>query len=370
MVLFFLLCLFTSGKKAQWDKGLLLFAGVVLASTVFSANRGISVDYLRGVVETLIIFSVIKTFLVSEERLKKLFGLYVAAFLVFGVWGISSGGKISSFQPLGNEDSYGPFMSIGIGFAYYLARLAKGKMQRIIYLMTLAVCLLGVVVSFARGTFLSGLLLAAILVLRSESKGKWIVKGVIIGAICLLVVMMFAPDYYTRYTDEVATIWEMGTEEDTANDRVYLWTKAWEMFLDHPLIGVGPGCFGFQLPKYSDFQETQQWGVTRLTYGRAIHNIYFEILSELGFLGIAAFLLVLVTFSRANSQMVEMARASGSTKYLILARALEAGMVALLANGFFYNMLIVTWFWDLCILNAALMRVYHEEKSELVRTGA
>ena len=60
--------------------------------------------------------------------------------------------------------------------------------------------------SFARERFLSSLLLAAILLLRSENKGKSIAKGIIIGTFCLFGVMMFAPDYYTRYSDEMAAI--------------------------------------------------------------------------------------------------------------------------------------------------------------------
>jgi hypothetical protein len=92
-------------------------------------------------------------------------------------------------------------------------------------------------------------------------------------------------------------------------------------------------------------------------------------LSELGFLGIGAFLLILVNFRKANSKMLKTARTSGLTQNLNWSRALEAGMVAFFGKRFFYNMLILTWFRDLYILNAAMMGVYHKEKTDLVHIG-
>jgi O-antigen ligase len=136
------------------------------------------------------------------------------------------------------------------------------------------------------------------------------------------------------------------------------------MFLDNPLLGVGPGCYGFKLQSYVTRASAEEWGVRYQMYGRALHNIYFELLAETGIMGITAFLVLLYIFRRRNVSIRKTAARLVSIKARVAtdalgnvhcyALALEGAMIAFLANGFFYNLLYYSWFWDILILNTLL----------------
>lgn len=347
---------------------------VVFVATIFSANRGISVDILRGISETFIVYSILITVLPSKD-INKLFIIYIFAFIFFSVWGIIGGGLIRNFMPLDNEDSFGPFMCVGISFAYYIQRVYENKTIKILCFITFILCLAGAVVSFARGTFLSLLLLLIMIFLRSGNKIRLAASTVFLAIIFLITLNVIFPDFYKSYSNEMATIWEHGAEEATAKERIYLWKKAWDMFVDHPLIGVGPGCYGFRLPRYYNQEDRWDWNIGYYqTFEKAVHNIYLQIMAEMGLLGILSLLMILYYFGKRNLFARAFARKilktnnsqnfNDSLKIGIsgvnYSLALEGGMMAFLANSFFFNLLYFTWFWDLLILNTLIYQQMKE----------
>lgn len=67
--------------------------------------------------------------------------------------------------------------------------------------------------------------------------------------------------------------------------RYDLWSVAWRMFLDHPLLGVGPGHYRSLFPSYHPgLLDGQYWG--------SAHNLFLHYLAERGLLGFAALLAV------------------------------------------------------------------------------
>ena len=73
----------------------------------------------------------------------------------------------------------------------------------------------------------------------------------------------------------------------SAEQRWELMQKAWAVFLDHPLTGIGAGQFqNFAYPG-----EKRTWRVT--------HNAYLQIGAEIGILGLAAFIYLIVRAFRA-----------------------------------------------------------------------
>jgi hypothetical protein len=85
----------------------------------------------------------------------------------------------------------------------------------------------------------------------------------------------------------------------------------------------------------------------------------------LGLLGLSAFAGLLYSFRKRNmfirgtteqdskeeSNNGKVAQEKTFGQYGL---ALEGSMVAFLANGFFFNLLYYSWFWDLIILNTVL----------------
>ncbi len=376
LLLLFLLCLAISRQKIRIDWCMLWFSVVVCTSTAFSENRGISFGIMRNIIETLLIYTYASTFINSEKSIRKLFFLYIAAFAVFSVWGIVQGGMVKAHLHIDDEDAFGPFMSIGIAISYFVAQREVG-LRRFLCYVTLFLCFAGAIASFARGTFLSMMLLLFYIFMRTEEKAKLIRRVIVIILICSSLALLTIPGYIEKYSDEISTIWSEGAKEGTGKDRMYLWTRGILMFLDYPLLGVGPGCYGHKISSYITQQSADEWGVRFQMYGRAIHNIYLEILTDMGFLGLSAFLSLLYVFRRRNlytKQYGKVAKGEGSQKKAAkpsipafhYALALEGGMLAFLANGFFFNLFYYAWFWDLLILNTLLyLRISNNESSSV-----
>ena len=82
------------------------------------------------------------------------------------------------------------------------------------------------------------------------------------------------------------------TDAGNLKNRFWFWENSWQMLQEHPL-GVGPGNWRSYLPKYGlDRADNRvQNGIT--TINRP-HNDYLWVATELGWLGLAAFLAVFV----------------------------------------------------------------------------
>lgn len=365
MLLAFVAYLFVSSNKVRFDKPMLWFTVAISLSTLTAQNFGIAFSYMRGTFETLLIYAVISTFVSSEESFNKLVKIYLWSFVFFGIWGIGTGGKVSAMLPLDDEDSFGPFMAIGFALSYYLLSARDPGGQWRLRRFAFVISFLGAVASLARGTFVSLATVAGYVFLRSKNKIGLAFRSAVAGAAVVMLAWTFAPKFADEYWTEVSSIWLEGTKEKTANDRLYLWTRAIAMFADYPVLGVGPGCYGHKVPDYITQESANEWGVRFQMYGRAIHNIFFQILSETGTAGVLGLTALLVSFRKRNvvarriarglkahaESKAESDRISSIEQYCL---GLEAAMVAFLVNGFFFNLLFYSWFWDMLILNSLL----------------
>jgi O-antigen ligase len=108
-------------------------------------------------------------------------------------------------------------------------------------------------------------------------------------------------------------------------------------------------------------------------YGRALHSIYFQILSEFGTAGAVIFVVMLVQFwTRCNVLLKPAAaerwkRAGGQGDLRSLALGLESGMVGFLASGAFFNQLFTVWFYGLLIMCTLLYYMVVPPKNAMPR---
>lgn len=133
-------------------------------------------------------------------------------------------------------------------------------------------------------------------------------------------------------------------------ERVLLWTSAWQMFLDHPFLGVG----------------FHQWGDTyRATYINPLakepnlphpHNLYLFVLSECGVVGIVAYLNMLLYQLKTSMKYSKLySRLQG--EYWNVADMFIIAMCGLAVHNLVdvnaimrYYMLMFFLLWGLCCL--------------------
>ena len=67
--------------------------------------------------------------------------------------------------------------------------------------------------------------------------------------------------------------------------RIFIWMAAWNLFLNNMWTGVGVGNFGEYMFSFADSEYAEF---------TAAHNMYFDLLTELGLLGGMLFILILI----------------------------------------------------------------------------
>ncbi len=116
-----------------------------------------------------------------------------------------------------------------------------------------------------------------------------------------------------------------------------LWAVAWRVFQDHPWFGIGISNFQTVEPRY-----TLKSGVlTRVDLvaeaPHLVHNVYLQLLTETGIVGLLLFLVVIAGCLRASWLAARRFDALGRPAYGDLARASLMAAVAMLAAQFFIS---------------------------------
>lgn len=142
----------------------------------------------------------------------------------------------------------------------------------------------GVLSTGSRGALAAAAVLLAIsaIGLLSSRIGTLLMAGTTV----LVAVLLFVPDILSRLVlpgvDRLLT----SAENAGTDPRWRLWGRAWELWLDHPLLGVGVG----QFTEYSvGLTPFRQW-----TEGQVAHNTFLSFAAEGGIVGLLAFSAILV----------------------------------------------------------------------------
>lgn len=135
----------------------------------------------------------------------------------------------------------------------------------------------------------SGLLAWTVMALLSLSRRrlKWVLPG---SAVLALAIPMIPRVYLERVTNTVFL--EKGTFEAFSSlIRVFGWKAAWQVFLDHPIFGVGYVCFRFISDRYNELKVVL---VTAESY-------YLETATGMGIIGLVALALAIVAMYRMGA---------------------------------------------------------------------
>jgi putative inorganic carbon (hco3(-)) transporter len=135
------------------------------------------------------------------------------------------------------------------------------------------------------------------------------------------------------------------------------------MFLDHPLMGVGPGNFGVWFPDYYLQYGSKSAGNM---WGRVAHSLYFTLLPELGITGVLLFVGLLwhnfkdhkylAALDRRKEEMLSASSLSlqdqdairGAIRKLhFLSLGYSGALIGYLVTGAFIAVLWYGYFWTL-----------------------
>jgi O-antigen ligase len=200
----------------------------------------------------------------------------------------------------------------------------------------------GIGLSQSRGAWLGGLVAASCLVVAWSPTTRRLLVPALIGA-ALAVTLAISGLLPPAVLDRIAQTIEYFGVFDVRNvqvsienwavvERMAHWQAGWYMFLDHPWLGVGAG-------NYADAYASYFVGPWPEALGHA-HNYYINMLAELGIVGGALLLAILVlVFSELGNPLLYSAQHSRTFWRALLAGCV-GGLVVFCAHNMFDSLFV------------------------------
>lgn len=252
--------------------------------------------------------------------------------LIEGLKFVSSGGAHHSQgnEKLGDNNHFAMIMVMVMPILLYLFQYAKLQMSRLAYGTVFLITCLAVVATNSRGGLLTLGAVALWLIMLSRRK----LMGIFVVALVAGLVVAVAPESWTSRMNTIET----ADQDSSFMGRVIAWKRASAIALDHPVFGggfhAGQDPAVFELYRNAEgmlgFIRTPE-----ANYPAATHSIYFEVMGDLGFVGLVLFMAIMLYAFVIRMQINRLAKKIGPTARWAsdCADMLGASMIAYLVGG-------------------------------------
>ncbi len=192
--------------------------------------------------------------------------------------------KIGTGVEILNSNSAGGLLAALLPFqahALFGGRSASklpDRSDRLVGLLLFGFSLLTLALSASRGGWIALGLVTLLLMLHKLTKRTWLAAAIFIG-VCIAV-WLVAGNWLLRVV---------------AEDRLPVWTGAFDLATDYAFTGIGPANFAMPYASYVI--------LSHVPYLSHAHNLYLDVWLEGGALGLVALLIVLVTVIRQSSRL-------------------------------------------------------------------
>jgi O-antigen ligase len=252
-----------------------------------------------------------------------------------------------------DANDFATFAVTAMPFGLYFIHAGRTLRSRLLAAAALVILSLAFVNSGSRGGFIALVTVIAFVVIRYNSIAlRWR-----LGATALVALVVFAAAS-DRYWTQMSTILSDADYNHTEESgRLQIWSRGVGYMLQNPILGVGPNNFQAAEGNLSAFSERQQRGVG--VRWNAPHNSYLQAGAELGFPGLALFLLLFVSAFVAlrRSSRVERALRAAGVAWPRLAPALTASLIGFAVGAFFLTLAYSEMLFTLLALAVALQKV-------------
>jgi len=301
-----------------------------------AAAASVEFRLLQGMLLLFIAFSAIR----ERKHLNWVIGAFIAGATLSAVVGLA--GYTSPDRP--GVPPGGERLTGGIGDPNELAAI-------LVPALTFAAFALATVRSLLlRWALLASIVVGALALVRTESRGGLLAMGVVFVAVLflggpvraravplILTSVCAGLAYYTLVAPPEALARVSEFRAGGGSGRTDLWTVALEVFRDHPLGGVGIGNFQVVEPLYA----LRDVSISRadLIVGRTVvvHNTYLHILAELGLLGLVFFGALIIGAFGVGLRATRTLARSGDRDAEMLSRGLLIGTIGMFAAFFFIS---------------------------------
>jgi len=212
-----------------------------------------------------------------------------------------------------------------------------------------------------RVRYFTGIITAGLSVLffLTKTRGAWIGLALSVIYIALLknkmwlilvLILVLAVPFFLK-TEMSGYIFSLSS----VGDRMNMWTTAFKIYKDHPVIGNGLNTFFVNFKKYrnDEFKDKR---------GSYAHNCYLQMACDTGALGLAAFLWFVFSYFRSVGTALKNTK---DPLFNSVLWGMSIGIFAFLVHSFFdtnlYSLNLVTLFWTAVAISQSIIRVFGRE---------
>jgi probable O-glycosylation ligase (exosortase A-associated) len=236
---------------------------------------------------------------------------------------------------LGDRNELAVAFVMTLPICYYLLG-EYGRQSRVVrfgLLVTIALLAIAVIGTQSRGGFIALLALGGYLFLKSERK---ILTAVLIGVIVAVIAQLASSEWVDRINTMDAV-----DEDASFLGRVMAWKLSFIMAVRHPFFGGGFKAIEY-IPVWSDLTNdffSYPWFYTGSIIpnplaSKAAHSIYFQVLGDHGFFGLAIYLAFLGGAFWKAGKLAKAARQPGIAPWLArLATMLQLSIFSFALGG-------------------------------------
>jgi len=256
--------------------------------------------------------------------------------------------------PLGVENRYAQIMLMLVPLGLFRYWGEASFRWRAMALLATGVIGVGWALAFSRGSAVGLVLTVGVMTLMGCLKVRQVVLVGVAAAMLLVVV----PEYRTRLaTLDVLPGFISGkatpanAPDGAITGRLTEMMAAAKVFVDHPVIGVGPGMFRYYSRIYA-----QKGGLKALEGTREAHCLYLALLAEFGILGTGC-LLGAVGLTMRDLFALRRRCLSEDPQMAYMVTGFFLMIVVYLMTGIFAHFSFIRYFWTMMALSTAAVYV-------------
>ena len=337
-----------------------VFSVCVLLSMAFALSPSIAVKdwvmFFGWLFVVLLITSVVNTrtrlflflvvyFLCNLKMAQHGFRSWAMNGFGFAGWGVS--GSPGWFQNSG-EFSLQMVVFLPLVLAYVATfRYDWSRLVRVFFYALVIMATGSIIASSSRGGILGLIMVGLWCLAYSRQRIKALIVLALVGA---LIYMAIPPEFIARF--------ETAGEDKTSLSRLAYWEYGKEAIRDNPITGIG-------FRNWTIWVAAEHPELVGVIGSRdrleVIHNTYLEAATELGLLGAAAYLAILLQIFLTNHRSAQMARMRKDSFLVATATGLNGSLIGYLAPSYFMSVLYYPYIWILLALTVCVSSVCRQE---------
>jgi probable O-glycosylation ligase (exosortase A-associated) len=327
---------------------LMIFMGWMTFTTFFAQDTQLAWEEWNRVSKTFLVTFLAIITINSIKDIKAfpwVLGLSLGFYgLKGGLFTLASGGTSHVLGPEGSYITDNNCLALALittlPIIWYLQSQVKSKWQRYGLQGLAVLTVIAAAGSYSRGALLAGAAMLLFLWLKSAQKAR---TGVILLLLIPLVYSVMPEKWFAR----METIDDY-KQDSSALGRLNAWYFAFNLAKDHFLgggyIAFTPKLFLMYAPDPYDFHVA--------------HSIYFQVLGEHGFIGLAIFLILMLTAWRTGSRILNFCRGKEELQPISsLAAMLQVSIIGYAVGGAFLSLAYYDLYYYFIALLVAIEKV-------------